>query len=142
MKVFLHSSSAFQSILAKVFQKNTCKITKYKRITPVFKNKYIGGSKPGVMVERYAKNSKFSKNLHIAANNLGSWFMSQPLPYKNFQFTHTGELKAILELDDYAKIGYFGDVDLKYADETEESTKFLQLYPETEKLTFTISLHT
>ena len=63
------------------------------------------------------------------ANNLYGYAMMQKLPYKDFQFTTTTTLDAILNTPDDSDHGYYIVCDIYYANECKERTKQLARMP-------------
>lgn len=110
---------------------------KYTRIelellTDIDKHQFIKNSIRGGLVQcnnHYATaNNKYMNNydeskpseylIYLDANNLYGWAMSQPLPYKNFQWLSTDEISHF-KLDgitNASKEGFILEVDLEYPD--------------------------
>ena len=71
---------------------------------------------------------------HIDANNLYGYAMMQKLPYKDFQFTTTTTLDAILNTPDDSDHGYYIVCDIDYTNECKERTEQLALMPNKRKI--------
>ena len=52
------------------------------------------------MVDRSVESSETRNIIHIDANNMFDWSMSQNLPYKEFQLSNDVSLNNIVETDD------------------------------------------
>jgi hypothetical protein len=67
-------------------------------------NRYMDG---------FNENEPESYMLHLDANNLYGWAVSEPLPYGNFKFSDAS-LEDVLNTDDNNEAGYILDVDLSF----------------------------
>ena len=79
------------------------------------------------MGDRYVKSDENKKILHIDANNLYGWAMSQYLPYDDIKFDKNVTLEDILNTPDDTEIGYFIECDLIYSDNIKKNTNIFHL---------------
>ena len=64
------------------------------------------------MKDMYVKHSSDLKVLCFDGNDLHSWSIIQPLPYKDIFLNLLMSLKEIFETDDCAETGYLVKVDI------------------------------
>ena len=88
----------------------------------------------GIMDERYINNSDGKSIWYIDANNLYGYAMMQKLPYKDFQFTTTITIDAILNTPDDSDHGYYIVCDIDYTNSCKERTEQLALMPNKRKI--------
>ena len=88
------------------------------------------------MGDRYGKSDENKKITYMDATNLYGHSMSQMLHYDEIQMWHghldlfRNWLEEILDTPDDSDIGYFIEVDLKYANKIKEKTKHFPFCPE------------
>ena len=76
---------------------------------------------------------KKKKILYVDANKLYGWAMRPSLPYDEFKFDKNLKLKKNLNTPDDSDVGYFVDVDLKYAVNKKYTTKNFPFAPESKR---------
>ena len=100
----------------------------------------IRGGISSVMGDRYVKSDENKKISYMDATNLYGHSMSQLLPYDEIEMWHGHPdkywkwLDEILNTPDDNEIGYFLEVDLKYADDIKEKTRYFPFCPENKKI--------
>ena len=76
------------------------------------------------MGDIYVKLHQKETILHKDASIMYGWAMNGYLPYDEIKLDRNVKLQEILSITDDSDIGYFIEVDLKYADEKKESKQF------------------
>ena len=93
----------------------------------------------GIMGDRYINSNNMAEHdqrsiWYIDANNLYGYAMMQKLPYKDFQFTTTTTLDAILNTPDDSDHGYYIVCDIDYTNKCKKRTEQLALMPNKRKI--------
>ena len=88
----------------------------------------------GIMGERYINNSDGKSVCYIDSNKLYGYAMMQKLPYKDFHFTTTTTLDAILSTPVDSDHGYYIVCDIDYTNSCKERTEQLALMPNKRKI--------
>ena len=86
------------------------------------------------MGKRYINNSDGKFIWYIDANNLYGCAMMQKLPYKDFKFTTTVTLDAILSTPHDSDHGYYIFCDIDYTNSCKKRTEQLALMPNKRKI--------
>ena len=100
----------------------------------------LRGGIGSIMEDGYVQSDETKKILHVDANILYGWAMSESLPYDEIKFEGNVKSEEILNNSDDSDIGYIVEVDLKILDEITEKTKKFPLLSKIKNLILMIPL--
>ena len=78
----------------------------------------------------YDPNKPSTFTTYLDKNNLYGWSMSEYLPYGEFEWLENVDKFDVMSINEKSEIGYFPEVDLKYADELHDLHNDYPLAPE------------